>query len=365
MGPEGMEVMSKALTITLAVAVLLSGTAAVALFSKSPEVDEYEVTTVDLNIVVTVQNLGSAPALDIPLRLALPNNHSDIQEIKSIHFHQEPERLTNDTWGNEFIHYTIDQLDPQDSVNFTISIKVKLVSIDYNIRDSDVYPPKENMSRYLEPSQFISANDPGVIELAREIAADSENLVDIAWNTYEWIIENIYYQQIAGEWDAATTLKNGEGGSAELGNLFVALMRANGIPARRISGWGHGFSDYTSVQLTRFAHGWAEFYVEPFGWIPVDPTWGQRHKVDNFARSDPRHIILTRGAGIHFMTRGAYSDPYGTTDVDTDYRLDIKEVRTRNTSFRRDLIKGSLFAAPCLLAVFILIKYSRRRRIHS
>ncbi|MCI0496940.1 MAG: hypothetical protein L0Z54_01410, partial [Thermoplasmata archaeon] len=188
-------------------------------------------------------------------------------------------------------------------------------------------------------------------------------LVDIAWNTYRWVVDNIYYQQVAGERDAATTLKNREGGSAEMANLFVALMRANGVPARRISGWGYEFKEGTDVYSTRFAHGWAEFFLPPHGWIPVDPTWGQSHMVDNFARSDDRHIVLTRGDGIHFLTRGEYSDPYGNTDIATDYRIVVKEVHRRNLSLTRDLILVGMFIGPLLLTAFIVVKWNQRRRI--
>jgi len=219
------------------------------------------------------------------------------------------------------------------------------------------------MSRYLSASALIDLDDPTIIELAREIARDSDNIVDIAWNTYEWIIDNIYYQQIAGEWDAATALKNGEGGSAELGNIFVALMRANGIPARRISGWGARFQERLELQLTRFAHGWAEFYLEEFGWVPVDPTWGRSNQFDNFAKSDRKHVVLTRGAGIHFMTRGAFRDPYGETEVDTDYQIFVWEFHSKNLSAKRDLIVGMVSAGPVILAIFIVYKKATQRRV--
>ncbi len=46
--------------------------------------------------------------------------------------------------------------------------------------------------------------------------------------------------------------------------MFIALCRLNGIPARWQSGWKL-FPDETII------HDWAEIYLAPWGWVPVDP----------------------------------------------------------------------------------------------
>jgi transglutaminase-like putative cysteine protease len=50
--------------------------------------------------------------------------------------------------------------------------------------------------------------------------------------------------------------------------FFCALARAAGVPAIPVSG--------ALIDRNRIAasHYWAEFWVEGFGWIPVDPTLG-------------------------------------------------------------------------------------------
>jgi protein-glutamine gamma-glutamyltransferase len=56
---------------------------------------------------------------------------------------------------------------------------------------------------------------------------------------------------------------------------FVTLMRAAQIPARVVTGYQGGefnsLSDYMVVRQ-RDAHAWAEVYLDPLGWIRVDPT---------------------------------------------------------------------------------------------
>jgi hypothetical protein len=209
---------------------------------------------------------------------------------------------------------------------------------------------------------LINVNDENIVELARDISSQSSDILDISWNTYEWIIENIRYQQVAGELDATTTLRNGEGGSAELANLYVALMRANGIPARRISGWGYHFKEGENVLISSFSHGWAEFNVPGFGWVQVDPTWGKSHKVDNYAKTDPYHVALTIGAGVHYLWRGPFTVPYGDTTIDTDYSIDIIDIITKNLSLKRDIIYYLILSLPLIFVIFILIKVFKRRR---
>ncbi len=354
----------KVFTFAVIVIVVLSSLLSAVILFGEQETETYEETDIKIQVVVTIKNLGQAQANNIPLRLGIPLDHQPAQYVTNIVYSEQPERLTNDSWGNEYIHYTVLRLDPQAVKVFIIDLTFKMMSIDFNVQSANGNSIGPDHSRYLEVTPFINVNDPVIIDLAREIAEESDpNFVDISWNTYEWIIENIYYQQIPGEWDAATTLKNGEGGSAELGNLFVALLRANGIPARRLSGWGNIFEKGEELFLSRFAHGWAEFYMPSYGWIPVDPTWGKSHKFDYFAKSDPNHIVLTKGAGNHFFWRGPYDEPFGDTEIDTDYKLIVGDISVRNLSMKRDAISLGILGPPFILALFIIVKKLRQRRM--
>ncbi len=348
-------------TIVTILIILSTGTIIV-FFTEDPDMEIYQETKLDIRISVMIRNLGQAQAINIPLRLAIPIDNQPVQKVQRILLSEDPIRWTNDTWGNRFIHYNIPILNPAEIKNFTLDITLKLFSIDFNIQKSKIGNYDQNFSRYLLESYLININDPKIIELANKIAKDSENIVDIAWNAYEWIINNIYYQQIAGELDAQTTLRNGEGGSAELANLFVTLMRANGIPSRRISGWAQNFDKGDHLFLSRFSHGWAEIYLPNYGWLPVDPTWGKAHKFENFAKSQNTHIILIKGAGIHYLSRGPYAEPYGQTEVDTDYILEIIDKSVKNLSVQRDIITYGILFPPIFFAIFILIKRFHQRR---
>lgn len=50
--------------------------------------------------------------------------------------------------------------------------------------------------------------------------------------------------------------------------LLITLMRLNGIPARWQSGMVYSEGDYWNL------HDWGQFYLEPYGWVPMDVTFG-------------------------------------------------------------------------------------------
>lgn len=357
-----MEIKKELILIGFMLVLIISGGI---FFSKNEKMDVYEQKEINLTVNVYVNNIGSAPALNVPLRLALPTNQNQYQIVNDIKFSQEPEKITVDAIGNKFAHYTIAQVDPFTSANYTINISLLMRSTDFNIQKDEIKNYEEDINKFILESSLINFRESEIQELANTISQNSSNIVDIAWNSYVWVIDNINYQQIAGENDALTTLKNREGGSAELGNLYVALLRANGIPARRVSGWGKNFQLEEEYHLAKFAHGWAEFYLPEYGWIPVDPTWGQRKKFDYFAKTYPSHIVMTKGSNIHFLKRGLFTEPYGDTTIKTDYVVKINSYRTQNLSLERTIIYNLLFVGPFSFVLFLIFQKRRQRKIYD
>jgi len=82
--------------------------------------------------------------------------------------------------------------------------------------------------------------------------------------------------------------------------LFITLCRAAGIPARWQSGWETKPEGYTM-------HDWAEFYIEPWGWLPADPTYGLQDSGDPrvreffFGRMDAHRCIVNLDYGCPFV----------------------------------------------------------------
>lgn len=53
----------------------------------------------------------------------------------------------------------------------------------------------------------------------------------------------------------------------------VMLLRANGIPARYVTGYAvHGAAEQWNQVTSDDAHAWVEYYADGVGWLPLDPT---------------------------------------------------------------------------------------------
>ena len=82
------------------------------------------------------------------------------------------------------------------------------------------------------------------------------------------------------------------------GTLFITMCRAAGIPARWQSGW-------ETKPVNWNMHDWAEFYVEPWGWLPADPSYGLQ-KSD---RADVREFYFGHQDSYRLIVNLDYGSP--------------------------------------------------------
>lgn len=82
----------------------------------------------------------------------------------------------------------------------------------------------------------------------------------------------------------------------EFTDLFVALARSAGIPARAVDGFA--YTENPKIQplslVADVLHTWPEYWnEEKDSWIPVDPTWGKTTGgLDYFSKLDLRHFAF-------------------------------------------------------------------------
>lgn len=151
--------------------------------------------------------------------------------------------------------------------------------------------------RYTASERFVESKDPRIRALAARIAGDERSPAVEARKFYDYVIDNSTYF-LAGEGlkGAKWLLKTGEGECGDYASLFIALCRAAGIPARAVVGyWAESGLDQTHV--------WAEFYLEGYGWVPVDPTTAQLQDKREFyfGNMDNRRVILNTGFNIRLL----------------------------------------------------------------
>ena len=132
-------------------------------------------------------------------------------------------------------------------------------------------------NRYTRPLEGLAVEHEDVVATAA--AGRGENTFSTVENTWNWMSDNFDWAS-----DAASAppevLESSEGDAAGLTDLFVSMLRAEGVPARPVRGvlvTGTGELPWYS---------WAEFYVDGFGWVPAD-------------------IARTTGAGVSYFGENA------------------------------------------------------------
>ena len=132
-------------------------------------------------------------------------------------------------------------------------------------------------------------------EARSPLAGGAADPLTLTRRFYDYVIDNSRYVLTGtGLHGAKALLESGKGECGDYAALFVALSRAAGIPARPVVGyWAKSGLDQTHV--------WAEFFVQGEGWVPVDPTMGQRVPADRdfyFGNMDNERVILNKGYNV-------------------------------------------------------------------
>jgi hypothetical protein len=120
--------------------------------------------------------------------------------------------------------------------------------------------------KYVRPEPLVQSGSPQIRTLARQIAGDERNPAVVARRINQWVYDSIRPRVTLGVPSALQVLATRTGDCNEHTQLFVALARAVGIPARIASGLAY-------VDGKFYYHAWAEVLLGD--WVPVDPTFGQ------------------------------------------------------------------------------------------
>ncbi|HID95729.1 MAG TPA: tetratricopeptide repeat protein [Candidatus Latescibacteria bacterium] len=185
---------------------------------------------------------------------------------------------------------------------------------------------------YLEPTIFVQSRDPRIVATARKIVADETNSLQATRRILNWVYSNMRPKETNVRFKSALEVfEDMEGTCTEYTLLFIALVRAAGIPARASVGL------LASGQGSFGPHMWAQVYLGR--WIDVDPSYNQMG-VDathiKFADGSLRYEDML-GLNVPLSIALAHMDTIRVVG----YRMDkVKELTEANRMFRKasDLI---------------------------
>ena len=220
------------------------------------------------------------------VEIALPPDTA-FQKVYLQEITPKPQNVRIDTDGNWLALY---RLTPRQRIDVTIRGTVQIFS---GFR-SFPHPTEGSLADNLKPTDFWQAADPEIKKLALELKTPEA--------IYDYVVKTLKYDYSrvrpnVERLGALAALKSPNTAICmEFTDLFIALARASGIPAREIN--GYAYTENPQIQplslVADVLHAWPEYYdKEEKVWIPIDPTWGSTTGgVDFFNKLDLRHFTF-------------------------------------------------------------------------
>lgn len=207
------------------------------------------------------------------IEIAIPSDNS-YQEVFIQKIEPEPLNVRVDEDGNYLASY---MLKPSKKLDIKVTEKIR-VNISPNF--SEVYNFDSNS--LTSEKKFWEVNHPSVKALA-----ENKSIEDIN----SWLIDNLKYtSQPNARSGALDSIKSkGNRVSSDFVDVFVALSRSSGTPARGIQGFL--VNPTTLVSQDDVIHVWAQYFNEELGkWIQVDPALSKASGLNYFNSWDLDHI---------------------------------------------------------------------------
>jgi transglutaminase-like putative cysteine protease len=207
----------------------------------------------------------------------------------------------------------------------TLSFVTEVYAVETSVRAQEIKIVGDSpiQAVYTLPSVLVPSDSSLIGGKAAAITGRERNPYAKARMIYDWLVTQGGVQAAAlGGGGAPEALEEGKADSYRASLLYCALARAAGVPAIPVSGVLVNRLQETS------RHYWAEFWIDGFGWIPLDPALGAGAAPDNF-NLRPDHLSYYFGSLDNqrvAFSRGeaqlSRMDPRGRTAVRTrDYSL--------------------------------------------
>lgn len=268
-----------------------------------------------------------------------------------------PWKIFKDFDGNWLARYI---LGPRGKLDVVAS---GAVSVFIKPRFFDKLPADNS---YIQPQDYWESDDWVIASIGAKLVS--------AKNIYDYVVSSLSYDQsrLDAELDrlgaVVALAKPTEALCLEFTDLFVALARSAGIPARKIEGYAGTINGKRQPVTLRkdILHAWPQYY-EKNNWRMVDPTWDKTTGgIDYFDVFDLNHIVFA----IHGVDSsrpapaGSYKESTDTKDVLINYRL---ELPAENYKLKESIIRPDakqITAAAVLSGGLFLLLLAGRAFIH-
>jgi len=275
---------------------------------------------------------------DLKLWVPIPREWDSQKAVKIVSVEPEPhDKYVDPEHGNPMLFWDFGKEPERPSYKVNLKCRVEQYETYADIDPNRIDPydkTSKDYTLYTRSTHTISITNK-VKELATMTVGNEKNPYLQAKLIYEFVREKMCYRGLdtqgkphtvevllkAPQIDPKTGQEYYLGICFDQSMVFVALCRAVGIPARNIlAQWdNHPWNRTTpehpepsirsggkSIDGVAYSyrrgldgHGWAEIYLPNYGWVPVDPTFGQvgHSNINN------RAVIISKGHDIQIDPR--------------------------------------------------------------
>lgn len=250
--------------------------------------------------------LGNSSLFTKSMEVALPPD-SQYQQVAVDSISPKPENTYVDRDGNFIARFKVGR-------NQTVPVAISGLAKIFAGKRYTKSLSQEEQRWYTAPQKYWEKDNPQILSRLGEIfkGADLRTNREKAELIYKYVVSYLTYDQLRVTKNdylrlgALAALNNPtQALCQEFSDLFVALARAAGLPARELVGYADTRNQDIrplSLQYGNTLHAWPEFYDPDSGWVMVDPTWeNTTGGVDYFSKFDLDHLVFdVRGSSSVF-----------------------------------------------------------------
>ena len=278
-------------------------------------------------------------------------------------------------------------LDTSETITLSQKYNIKLNEVAFgNIQDSDigVYDTSDDMfDLYCNNSEtYYERNDTDLIAASNQIVNPSDNPLEKARKICENVSNYLVYDgTLPGqEQGAAWAFDNKRGDCSEYSSLMITLLRIQGIPARKVTGYlltnknnynpavGEVFNFHTSStgSTNMLGHAWVEYYIPEIGWIACEPQIETSYKKIDFLRFNLNIGAWFSFPGVSPLSEFPHVPSPATFDHDAytfdyDIKITVLEADLMFNQLLVFIVIGSIVGAV-IIGIVLLVRSNKKKR---
>ena len=227
----------------------------------------------------------------------------------------------SDVHGNSIFYYEREFRigEPNWTFSAYYEYEVTLFQTEWNYTGANVgkITPSLPQFNYTQSSPYLESNNSLLISLSNNITAGITDPQLKVKAIFDFVKDYLEYKLCSRAYGALEAYISGYGDCSEYTSLTVALLRAQGIPARKALGLViidpdskenvplyHPKKMQSISYETLPGHAWIQYFLPNIGWITADPTWasGSSYNTSGYGNffDEQDYVHLTLGVGDYF-----------------------------------------------------------------